>query len=47
MTGIVFLGVQQAADWAKDEAARNQEASRSSENPMLRPSSNESKSPEN
>jgi hypothetical protein len=47
MTGIVFLGVQQAADWAKDEAARNQEASRSSENPAMRSSSNEFKPPEN
>ena len=47
MTGIVFLGLQQAADWAKDEAARSQEASRSSEKPMLRPSSNESKPPGN
>jgi hypothetical protein len=29
ITGIVFLGVQQTADWAKDESARNLEASRS------------------
>jgi hypothetical protein len=47
LTGIVFLGVQQAIDWAKDEAARSQEASRSSENPRLRPKSVESQSPGN
>jgi len=32
VTGIVFLGVQQAADWAKDEAARNRETGRGPEN---------------
>jgi len=31
MTGIVFLGVQQAADWAKDEAARTRETGRGPE----------------
>ena len=31
MTGIVFLGVQQASDLAKDEAARNRETGRGPE----------------
>jgi len=39
--------VQQAADWAKNEAAQNQEVSRSSENPAMRSNSNEFKPPEN
>jgi hypothetical protein len=36
VTGIVFLGVQQAADWAKQEAARNSETDRDRENSATR-----------
>jgi len=31
ITGIVFLGIQQAADWAKDEALRRLKAGESSD----------------
>jgi hypothetical protein len=32
MTGIVFLGIMQANDWAKDEAERIRVAGRESQN---------------
>jgi hypothetical protein len=32
ITGIVFLGVQQAVDWAQDEAVRNRETGSGPEN---------------
>ena len=41
VTAIVFLGIQQAHDWAKDEAAQNAEAGRDSANTSTRESATE------
>lgn len=47
MTGIVFLGVLQAADWAKDEAARSRAAGRAPENSTTRETATDIQAPRN
>jgi hypothetical protein len=41
VTAIVFLGIQQARDWAKDEADQNGKAGRDSANISTRESATE------
>ena len=43
ITGIVLIGLQQASDWAKDEAIRINQKESGLEKPAPRPTSYESK----